>query len=251
MSERLTDQVNNYAIYLPAISQAYSAYVIKEDKEAPGSVRAADLDFLNGDSSLWTYKWCLASAGTFAYSTRPNSVTRRSSKSSLVIGDSGGYQVATGALRGMKGWDRHPDRICELWTQSQIRADMLRWLDLHCDYAMTLDIPLWLKSEQFAHTPFHNRSVEELTDLTVDNLRYFDEHRGRVGQCKFLNVIQGRDEDEEAYWYSRIRDFEFEGWSLGGSSGRHFDIVRVLKRVLLLRDEGMLGSGHSWCGLWH
>jgi hypothetical protein len=246
MSECLTEQVNNYAIYLPAISRAYSEYVSEQDEDAPRGLQPGDLDFLKGKNDLWSYKWCLASAGTFAYTQSPNSITRRNSETSMVIGDSGGYQVATGALRGMKGWVRHQDRIGELWTQSQIRADMLRWLDLHCDYAMTLDIPLWLKSEQFAHTPFYNCSVEELTNLTVENVHYFDKHRGVVGECKFLNVIQGRSEEEEDYWYSRVRDFQFEGWALGGSSGRNFDIVRVLRRVLLLRDHGMLGAGRNW-----
>jgi hypothetical protein len=65
---------------------------------------------------------------------------------------------------------------------------------------MTLDIPLWLKSDGFDKSPFHNCAIEQLTDLTVENLRYFDKHRGVVGACKFLNVIQGRDEEEEAYW---------------------------------------------------
>jgi hypothetical protein len=246
MSECLTDQIDNYAIYLPAISPAYSAYVVQQDKQAPRNVCPADLDFQNASSSLWTYKWCLASAGTFAYTGRPNSITSRNPNSSIVVGDSGGYQVATGALRGMKGWERHPDRICELWTHSEIRADMLRWLDLHCDYAMTLDVPLWLKSEQFAGTPFYKCTVEQITDLTVENLCYFDKHRGAVGQCKFLNVIQGRTEEEEEYWYSRVRDFDFEGWALGGSAGRRFDINRVLRRILLLRDERMLGDGRHW-----
>jgi hypothetical protein len=163
-----------------------------------------------------------------------------------LIGDSGGYQVATGALDGMKSWGQSPNQVADLWRRSSFKYDFLRWLDLHCNYGMTLDMPLWLKSEQSSASPFHHCSVDQLVDLTVENLQFFEKNRGRVGNCKFLNVIQGRTEEEEDYWYRRVRDFEFEGWALGGSDGRSFSIERVLHRLLLLRDDGMLGNGKEW-----
>jgi hypothetical protein len=248
MPVNLTDQIDNYAIYLPAISPSYAHEVVRAvDEGAPSSVSPADLNFLDSSSRLWSYKWCLASAGHLASSRMPNAITTRQPDSSMVFGDSGGYQVATGALPGMKKWTgRGPDQIAELWRTSNFKSELLRWLDLHCDYAMTLDVPLWLKSDQFSAKPFYSCSVTQLTDLTVENLSYFDKHRGVVGNCKFLNVLHGRDEDEEAYWYRRVRDFEFEGWALGGSDGRSFSIKRVLRTILMLRDDGMLGDRREW-----
>ena len=250
MTENLSAQVRNYALYLPALSQSYVEYVItRKDVKAPRNVRPSDLNFLNSRSKLWTYKWCLASAGNLAYSDKSNAITRRSPKSSFVMGDSGGYQVATGALPDTKGWAdkaRDTNRITTLWRKSGVKFDILRWLDANCDYAMTLDMPLWVKLGKYKQSPFHHCSIQQLTDLTVENLRYIDRHRGVVGNCKFLNVLQGNDEDEEEYWYQRVRDFEFEGWAFGTKVDWEGGICRILKRVLLLRDEGMLGGRRQW-----
>ena len=219
MTEDLSAKIKNYALYLPAVSQSYVEYTIeKKDATAPRNLRPVDLNFLNSRSKLWTYKWCLASAGDLAYSDKSNAITQRDPKSSWVMGDSGGYQVGTGALRDTKGWSafaRKPDQIVRRWQKSRITDDILRWLDAHCDYAMTLDMPLWVKSPARKKSPFHYCSVEQLTDMTVENLRYIDKHRGVVGNCKFLNVLQGNDENEEEYWYQRVREFEFEGWAFG------------------------------------
>jgi hypothetical protein len=111
LSENLTDEIDNFAIYLPAVSCNFAKQVIRKSNSASHSVRSIDLDFANADSTLWSYKWCLASAGMFAYTRATNSITRRNANSSFVMGDSGGYQVAKGTLRGMKRWDRCPENI--------------------------------------------------------------------------------------------------------------------------------------------
>jgi hypothetical protein len=168
MTEDLSAQIKNYALYLPAVPTPYMEYVVKRDPKAPRKVRPADLNFLNSRSKLWTYKYCLASAGHLAYSNKSNAITQRDPKSSWVLGDSGGYQVGTGALPEMKGWSAHARKTTEisrLWRKSKtkINHEILRWLDANCDYAMTLDMPLWVKGNKFKKTPFHNFSVEQLT----------------------------------------------------------------------------------------
>lgn len=253
MTENLSAEIKNYALYLPATAPSYVEYAVaKRDPNAPRKVRPVDLNFLSSRSKLWTYQWCLASAGHLAYSNKANAITQRDPKSSWVMGDSGGYQVGTGALRDTKGWSAHarkPDQIVRLWQKSRITSDILRWLDAHCDYAMTLDMPLWVKSIKQKSSPFHYCSVEQLTEMTVHNLRYIEKHRGVVGNCKFLNVLQGNTEAEENYWYRHVRDFEFEGWALGGMVSWRGGLRRVLKRILLLRDDGMLGGTRQWLHL--
>jgi hypothetical protein len=243
MSENLTAQLDNFALYLPALGQRYCEYVVgRSKKHLPSGLRPVDLDFLNPDSRLWRYKWCLASAGCFAYSDKPNAITRRKPNSSCVMGDSGGYQVATGALKDLSGWPslaRKTDEIAGLWRNSDVKARTLHWLDAHCDYAMTLDMPLWVKLPKYKTSPFHHCSVDLLTDLTVENLRYISDRRGVVGKCRFLNVLQGNDEKEEDYWYRKVRDFDFEGWAFG-SKVNWGSLVPTLKRILILRDDGML-----------
>jgi hypothetical protein len=244
MAENLTPMFDGYATYLPAVGQSYCEYVVcTNDRRKPSSVRQADLNFLNARSRLWTYRWCLASAGHLAYATKTNAISQRNPESSWVLGDSGGYQVATGALRETNGWAefaRSPDAIARLWRDSDdVKTRILNWLDVHCDYAMTLDMPLWVKLPKYSGRPFHHCSVELLTDLTVENLRFISDRRGLVGSCQFLNVIQGNDQDQEDYWYQRVRDFDFEGWAFGTKVnwGR---VAPMLKRVLIMRDDGML-----------
>ena len=251
MTENLSAEIDNYALYLPAVPTSYMEYVVKRDPNAPRKMRPVDLNFLNKRSKLWTYKYCLASAGHLAYSRKSNAITQRDPNSSFILGDSGGYQIGTGALPDMKGWSAHarkPDDVSRLWQKSRLKitSDILRWLDAHCNYAMTLDMPLWVKGDQFKKAPFHNFSIEQLTDITIENLRYIETHRGVVGNCKFLNVLQGNSEAEEAYWYKRVREFDFEGWALGGMVSWRGGLPRVLRRVLLLRDDGMLGDARQW-----
>jgi hypothetical protein len=249
MTENLTMQLDNYALYLPALGQSYCEFVVgKRDKSTPSSVRRVDLNFRNANSKLWTYKWCLASAGYLAYSDKTNAISQRSPKSSWVLGDSGGYQVATGALRAANGWAafaQNPDTITALWRDSDVKGRILNWLDAHCDCAMTLDIPLWVKLPKYDTSPFHHCSTGLLTDLTVENLRYISDRRGVVGNCKFLNVIQGNDETEEEHWYQKVRDFDFEGWAFG-TKVNWGSIVPTLKRILIMRDDGMLEGRKQW-----
>ena len=249
-SENLTAEIENYALYLPAMPSDYIRYVVDSSSESPAcSVRPVDLNFLSGGSTLWTYKWCLASAGHLAYSNGGNAITRRDPATSWLMGDSGGFQVASGTLRDTRRWKayaRDPRRIAQLWGRSGIAGHLLRWLDKHCDYATTLDMPLWVKSDRYRSCLFHYCSLGLLTDLNVENLRFIERHRGAVGNCKFVNVIQGRDEAEEDYWYERVRDFEFEGWALGGSVNWSGGLHRVLRRLLIMRDQGMLGGRRQW-----
>jgi hypothetical protein len=160
------------------------------------------------------------------------------------MGDSGGYQIGTGALKGFDVPD--VNQVAALWRNSPVREFVLRWLEMHCDCAMTLDLPLWVKLKRFEKSPFHALTTEMLADLTVDNLRYFANNRGRFGSCDFLNVLHGGTEDEENYWYQRVREFDFEGWAIGGSVGAGLDLPLVLRRLLLLRDDKMLGGSKRW-----
>ena len=38
----------------------------------------------------------------------------------------------------------------------------------------------------------------------------------QTGNTDFLNVVQGTNEDEYINWYNEIKDFEFQGWAVGG-----------------------------------
>ena len=43
-----------------------------------------------------------------------------------------------------------------------------------------------------------------------------------------------------------VKHYELEGWSLGGDVGWRGGIYRVLRRILLLRDAGLLAAPREW-----
>lgn len=249
VTENLTAQVKNYALYLPAMPEGYARMGIRRQRVRNLKVRPSDLNFIAPSSKLFTYKWCLASAGDYAYRGGSNAITQRS-ESSWVMGDSGGYQLGTGALKEIDGWGavaKKPAEIMRRWNASdEVRRRLLRWQELHCDCAVILDIPLWTRNSQHATSPFHYCSIAQLTEMTIDNLRFIDRNRTGAGTCKFLNVLQGENREEEDYWYPKVRDYEFEGWAQGGTVADADGLPRVMGRLLRLRDDGMLGGRRQW-----
>ena len=125
-------------------------------------------------------------------------------KDNLVMGDSGGYQIASGAMK----WDiKHRDRI-------------FKWLEENTDVAMNLDIPPRLK---------YQGKYKECLDISIDNFKYFDKHQN--GSTKFMNVVQGDDEITYQNWYNEVKDFEFSGWGVGGAGG---SLYRFMSGILAL-----------------
>jgi hypothetical protein len=242
----LTNEIDNFARYLPAINPPFAEFVVS-NHEGRAGMKPRDLNFLDPRSNLWTYPWCMASGGQFAYTKQPNCITRRNPHSCLTFGDSGGFQLGEGTLREQKDWEQHahePETIARLYRASPIKERMLGWMLGNCDVATTIDIPLWAPLKK--KSPFRQCDYKLLTEMTVENLRYISNHRYAIGSCEFMNVLQGNNIEEEDYWYEKVKDFEFEGWAIGGSVGPGLDLCRVIRRVLILRDDGMLGGRRRW-----
>ncbi len=262
MPEDLSARVNNFAIYLPAVQFESARRLADMSKPLrtdglPYGLQTSDFDWLDQDNKYWRYKWCLASAGHFAEKKRANVITNRH-KDTIVVGDSGGYQIATGALSEAKDWAQHRQdtkQIMQLWEESQARHTIKDWMDTHSDYAMTIDMPLWVQGKKNEKTPFHYLSEGQLTQLTISNLQLIDGHRNRESGCKYLNVLQAFAKDgtqqtsldSEDRWFDAVKQFTFEGWSLGGEVGVRGGISRVLRRLLILRDHRLLESPYEWC----
>ena len=73
-------------------------------------------------------------------------------------------------------------------------------------------------------------------DATVFNLKYFQ--KNRLGQTKFLNVLQGDDWETAQIWYNEAQKYEFQGWAMGGINMCDMEIL--LKRLIVMRDEKQL-----------
>lgn len=252
--EDLSAQYKDQAVYLPSLQKAYAAYPFRDTKtvrdgELPAGLELKDLDFLNPASNLWHCKYVLYSAGQFdrAQIRTPDMITERS-KDTVVVGDSGGYQIATGKLKELKGWEKQandPQALERRWLENiSIRDRILRWLDRYSDYAMTLDMPLFILKEK--KSPFRNLSADQLIDLSYENLRYFADNRGKAtgAKAKFLNVLQDAGDGSGEAWYKRVKDFDFEGWAFGGDTKK--GIEPLLKWVRRLLDDGKLNSKTEW-----
>jgi len=256
--EDFTAQYADRAVYLPSLQKGYASFPFKDTKSVrngavPANFTLKDLDFLNPDSKLWHCPYVLYSAGQFnrAQIRTQDMVTERKA-GTVVLGDSGGYQIGTGKLKAVSEWTKHAadaDLIARRWTtEVTIRDRILRWLDRYSDYAMTLDMPLWVLNDPRAQksSPFRSLSAQQLIDLSYDNLKYFADNRGKASgsKAKFLNILQDAGGDTGEAWYSRVKDFDFEGWAFGGDTKN--GIEPLLKWVRRLLDDGKLNSKTEW-----
>jgi len=126
----------------------------------------------------------------------------------FVFGDSGGFQIATGALK----WD------------GTIREKIFHWLEANSDVAANLDIP--------PRVTFENRFQDSM-NISYDNFKWFEKNQS--GKTKFLNVIQGTFSEEYKEWYHKFKDFDFKGWCIGGPK-KLVDFMYVIALMLQERE---------------
>ncbi|OOZ36072.1 hypothetical protein BOW52_10970 [Solemya elarraichensis gill symbiont] len=247
--EDFSKRCDDFAIYLPAIQKHYAkAAVSKGDSSRlPSNITMRDLNFLNPANKLWHYKYALYSAGQFnigEYDT--DIVTDRNKDRTLMLGDSGGFQIGKGTLGGFNNLrNRDPDSISKVWTDAvELKHWIVNWLETHSDYAMTIDMPLWAKYKENKSSPFHNCSTQQLIDLTVQNLRFINNNKR--GNTKWLNVIQGTTYEDTKLWWNAVKEFRFNGWSLAGNAGFRGGAAAIIKQILIMRDEDAFTSGMDW-----
>ena len=252
MTIDLTPRWDKFAVYLPAMQYHYASAVdnnkLIKSRDFPKDFKLTDLDFLNPKSKLWHYGYALYSAGQFT-DARPKAcaVHSRDRKHTTILGDSGGFQIGKGTLRGTEHLKRAKTsaEVCELWRQSgDIRKWIVQWLEANSDYAMTIDMPLWAKFPTNSKTPFHKCSVQELIDLSIGNLDYIK--RNARGRTKWLNVLQGTTPKDSKQWWDAVKSYRMGGWALAGNVGWRGGLENVLYYVLTMRDDNAFDKGQDW-----
>lgn len=256
-----TKRYRDYARFTPAISEMYTRFVTATDPKRPCPVPQSDLDFLDPKSNLFHISSALYSAGQAAKSeklatTQDCMVTARDRSNTLVLGDSGGFQIQTGAIK-FKG--------------DETRNRMMRWMEANCDWSMILDFPtggilMGTIEAHMARLRLPAGSLDEKGKLIPDtgygdmldqlckengesdlyntcllqtliNNDWFVKNRA-PGATKFLNVVQGRTPSESKIWYDKVKHYPFEGWSLAGPHKENFEMA--LSRIIEMRDENLL-----------
>ncbi|MEP5731784.1 MAG: hypothetical protein ABJL67_20685 [Sulfitobacter sp.] len=238
----------NAAVYMPALSSTYVDALPGLTLPRHFGFSADDLQFTNPHSTLCFYPWVLYSAGQAA-KTQKLAVKRNWLTSGghdprvTLIGDSGGFQIQQGTIEfeGMPTVER-----------------MLRWLEDIATHSMVMDFPLATIASGGVdiHVQRLMREGVEMEKLskalgfdtgflaclfqTVRNNRYYRMHR-KTGATKVLNIIQGRNERESKFWFDRMKQFHFEGWTFAGK--HHSELAMTCRRLIEMRDLGSLKPG--------
>jgi hypothetical protein len=170
-------------------------------------------------------------------------------KDTILIGDSGGFHIATGVIK--LDW-----KTVMTPEGDKLREEILRYLEHTADWSMTLDVPAFAAlpplSEKTGLTKF-----SDCLDVTEYNLHYFMKNR-IPGATKFLNVLSGSDNENSKEWYEAVKHFSvpntveamgysrdrtLEGWAFAGINMKN--MKTVLARLLDLRADGLL-EGKDW-----
>jgi len=263
--DNLTTKQNDYAVFLPAISGFYATFVGKQrdpvngpyvdPARMPAGIQDMEqMNWLNSQKGLFPYRWSLYSGGHANLDLNKQDwsedMVRNRDPNTLMLGDSGGFQIAKGLWEG--DWKARSG--CA--KAQKKRAAVLTWLDSIADYGMILDIPTWVIHDKKASAACQITTLEEAVDATKFNNDYFMKHRKgkNNGGAKFLNVLQGANHADADRWYDIMKhycdpavypDTHFDGWAMGGQN--MCDVHLVLKRLVALRHDNLLQEGvHDW-----
>lgn len=246
MTINLTETQQDYSVFLPSISSFYVKYINNlqrrgADFQPPERMPQAFEHGIDGfdffkDDSYYKYKWGLYSAGHALLDTdksdaQETMIQGRDRKNSFILGDSGGFQIATGVMK--MDWPNFKN-------DDAVRSKILNWLEHTADYSMVLDIPT------LAAAPPLNAKTgltrwQDCLDYTMHNNDYFVKHR--QGKTKFMNVLQGNNEEQADHWYDAVKHYPFEGWAMAGFNMKQLHLV--LRRLIVMRDEKMLDPGRD------
>lgn len=255
----------DYAVYLPAISSFYVKQLDKiitrdvENSRVPAGFELGNegLDFLKSEGSYYYYPWGLYSAGHAQLDlsrtdTDEPMVQKRDRNNTVILGDSGGFQVATGVIKMDWANATDPNDPARLALCEKI----LRWLEHSADWSMILDVP------SVASIPPLNKRTglkdfQTCVDITCLNIDYFLRNRVK-GATKFMNILSGNDEATSDRWYEGVkhfsdpafveenygdRDLALEGFAFAGNNKSNMYLA--IKRLLDLRRDGLL-EGKGW-----
>lgn len=254
----------NYALYLPAISSFYAKHLggdladptfIPPERVPRGfELGIQGVNFLDPEKSYYHYGRALYSAGHAELKLdkceeREPMIHRRDRERTVLVGDSGGFQIATGVLKLDWSQFKGPEG-------DRVRERILRYLEHTADWSMTLDIPAFAADPPLSKKTGLTR-FEDTLDLSEHNLHYFLKNRV-PGKTRFLNVLSGSTRENSQIWFDAVKKFSqpdqveamgysrdrtLEGWAFAGINAMH--MPSTLTRVLDLKEAGLL-EGKDW-----
>lgn len=249
-----------WAKYLPAISGFYTIHLGKDLNKPNEFIPESrwpkkfeygiqGLNFLKPEDSYYYYKYGLYSAGHAERNLekcddREPMIHKRDRENTVIIGDSGGFQIATGVIK--LDWAK-----VRTEEGDALREEILRFLEHTADWSMTLDVPAFAYLPPFSAKTGLTR-FEDCLEVSLINLDYFIKNRV-PGATKFLNVLSGSSNDTSKTWYEAVKKYSIpsevekmghdkvrtlEGWAFAGVNMR--DMRTTLERLIDLREDGLL-----------
>lgn len=208
------------AVYVPSVSPGFAIAAHEENwPRLPDGVTPKEMNFLNPGNKLFRLSHVMSSAGQALDQSRSCILTERDRSWTLLIGDSGGYQIANSGLQ-ISGDD--------------FREKTLRWLEANADVAMTLDVPT---GPVLTNKNYKFKTSKDCLVATLENLDYFQKHR-KNRKLIFLNVLQGNSTAEADAWYNAVKKYDFEGWAFAGKLRNNF--LSLCRRIIKMADEGQI-----------
>ena len=245
----------DYAVFLPSISSIYARQVSTPPERQVTSLPMGlhDLNFLEPDGNLFYYPAALYSSGHSVWDLPQSDiqeamVQKRDKNRTVIVGDSGGYQIATGVLKWP--WQKKANQTDQEWGRDKdaIRMQILRWLEHSTDYSMVLDVPTG-SLLKFGNDPITGENLHpgvknfrDCLDRSMENHDFFIKNR-REGSTKFMNVLQGRNQEEGDIWWDVVKDLPFETWAFSNVQASNF--AMNLRRIIIMRDGKYL-DGRDW-----
>lgn len=224
MTTDLTIGMENHALFLPAINETFARFaVLPKDqlsRSLPEGLAPSALNYLDPSNPLFYYHAGLHSAAFGVYETKPTIVTERDRKTSIIVGDSGGFTEINNGLKE---------------PLETFRPRSLAWQEQNCDVGIILDVPtraLDIKGGKYT-------SLQQCLDVTLDSIRYAVDHRWNTDLC-LLTVMQGRHRKEARAWQAAIAPYQpnFEGIALAGAMKLDFALWAEL--LIDMRDKRQL-----------
>ena len=232
---------NAHALFLPSISAPYIAALQKPSSDyrkgkLPDSIRGSvdGINFLCESKGVFYNKWALISAGQVELdlakvAAGADKMVHTRDADTEIVGDSGGFQLLSGAWKIDPTDRKAMDAKCE---------QVLRWQEHSVDVMMALDVPTAIlnkESKGLNKSPI--TTAQQCLDITLANNQYFQDNRLNFDK-PILNVLQGPDFDAQQTWYEQVSRFKFEGWAF--SWGAHGSVPRVIDRLVILHQDGKL-----------
>jgi hypothetical protein len=181
---------------------------VKEMEERMGK----SFKFWNKDSNpVFYYPNFLITGGHFFKKDRAYldqfQLFQKDRKEQLIIGDSGGHQIAVGTIK----------------FSPEIRDKILDFLEENSNYGVQLDLPT------HKDAPY---TFDYALENSLANIKYF--HENRRGHTDFINILQGRSEKEIRSWYDAVAKYEFEGWSVASFDN---SISKLMLKIAILLEN--------------